>query len=48
MKETTENGKLKQTRLIFTPKESGTITGSKRHHPEGGGMISPNEFREEE
>ncbi len=46
MKETSDNNnKLKQTRLIFTPKDS-VMTGTKRHHPESGS--SPNEFDEEE
>jgi|LauGreDrversion4_2_1035121.scaffolds.fasta_scaffold215666_1 hypothetical protein len=42
MKETSEsNSKLKQTRLIFTPKDSG-MTGQKRPHPD-----SPQEFDQE-
>jgi GTP-sensing pleiotropic transcriptional regulator CodY len=42
MKETTENNKFKQTRLIFTPKEE-SMTGQKRLHTD-----SPKEFNEDE
>ena len=42
MKETTENNKFKQTRLIFTPKDD-PITGQKRLHTD-----SPKQFNDEE
>lgn len=42
MKETTENNKFKQTRLIFTPKDDA-ITGQKRLHAD-----SPRYFNDEE
>ncbi len=41
MKETTENNRLKQTRLIFTPKDDQVMTGHKRAHPD-----SPKEFND--